>query len=137
MVDIRNFNLSGTLGALSLLFRPAQCLPQAVVRNFNELPLPLNKAFVNESKRFGNVNIRAVVLDKDDCFARPGETEIASEFKVRISFIWSNTISLCTFVEKTTFESTRKGPASVTNFNGSNYSSAKDYFHGQHILRRQ
>lgn len=86
MVDLRNFNLSGTLGALSLIFRPAQCLPQAVVRNFNELPIPISKAFESDA-RFRKVNIRAVVLDKDDCFARPGETEIAAEFKVRIAFI--------------------------------------------------
>lgn len=88
MVDIRNFNLSGTLGALSLIFRPAQCLPQAVVRNFNELPIPISKVFESDA-RFKNVNIRAVVLDKDDCFARPGETEIAAGNKVRTAFITS------------------------------------------------
>ncbi len=81
MVDLRNFNLSGTLSALSLIFRPAQCLPQAVVRNFNEIPIPLSKAFENDA-RYGEANIRAVVLDKDDCFARPGGTEIAPEMKV-------------------------------------------------------
>jgi hypothetical protein len=81
MVDLRTFNLSGTLSALSLLFRPSQCIPQAVVRNFNDLPLPLSRAFDNDT-RFGKVNIRAVVLDKDDCFARPGENDIAPEFKV-------------------------------------------------------
>lgn len=86
MVDLRNFNLSGTLGALSLIFRPAQCLPQAAVRNFNELPIPISKVFESDA-RFKNVNIRAVVLDKDDCFARPGETEIAAENKVRITFV--------------------------------------------------
>lgn len=85
MVDLRTFNLSGTLSSLSLLFRPSQCIPQAVVRNFNDLPLPLSRAFDND-KRFGKVNIRAVVLDKDDCFARPGETEVAPEFKVRCFF---------------------------------------------------
>ncbi|OBU00029.1 hypothetical protein VE01_01716 [Pseudogymnoascus verrucosus] len=84
MVDLRTFNLSGTLSALSLLFRPSQCIPQAVVRNFNDLPLPLSRAFDND-KRFGKVNIRAVVLDKDDCFARPGENEIAPEFKAQFT----------------------------------------------------
>lgn len=82
MVDLRTFNLSGTLSSLSLLFRPSLCIPQAAVRNFNDLPLPLSRAF-EDDKRFGKVNIRAVVLDKDDCFARPGETEVAPEFKVR------------------------------------------------------
>ena len=97
MVDLRNFNLSGTLGALSLIFRPSQCLPQAVVRNFNELPLPLSKAFSQDEKRFGTVNIRAVVLDKDDCFARPGETEIANEFKVCNAFIVPIISRLCQY----------------------------------------
>ena len=86
MVDLRTFNLSGTLSSLSLLFRPSLCIPQAAVRNFNELPLPLSRAF-DDDKRFGKVNIRAVVLDKDDCFARPGENEIAPEFKVRNLFL--------------------------------------------------
>lgn len=86
MVDLRTFNLSGTLSSLSLLFRPSLCIPQAAVRNFNELPLPLSRAF-EDDKRFGKVNIRAVVLDKDDCFARPGENEIAPEFKVRNLFL--------------------------------------------------
>lgn len=81
MVDLRNFNLSGTLGALSLIFRPSQCLPQAVVRNFNELPIPISTAFESDAK-FRKVNIRAVVLDKDDTFAEPGATEIAAEYKV-------------------------------------------------------
>jgi phosphatidylglycerophosphatase GEP4 len=82
MPDIRTFNLSGTLGALSVIFRPSQCLPQAVVRNFNELPIPLSQAFAHHRPE-GTVNIRAVVLDKDDCFARPRETEVAAENKVR------------------------------------------------------
>ena len=85
MLDLRTFNLSGTLAALSLVFRPSLCLPQAVVRNFNELPLPLGRAFEHD-RRFGRVNIRAVVLDKDDCFARPHENEIAPEFKVECDF---------------------------------------------------
>ena len=36
------------------------------------------------------MNIRAVVLDKDDCFARPGENEIAPEFKVCDLFLLVN-----------------------------------------------
>jgi hypothetical protein len=85
MLDLRTFNLSGTLSALTLIFRPSLCLPQAVVRNFNELPLPLSRAFEHD-RRFGKVNIRAVVLDKDDCFARPHENEVAGEFKVGWGF---------------------------------------------------
>jgi len=34
------------------------------------------------------VNIRAVVLDKDDCFAVPHENEVFKPYKVRTEFLY-------------------------------------------------
>ncbi|KAJ4351817.1 uncharacterized protein N0V89_007161 [Didymosphaeria variabile] len=68
-------NISGTLNVFRLLREPTLCLPQHTVSTFNHLPVPLSKAF---PKRDGEkeVEIKAVVLDKDNCFAIPHTNEI-------------------------------------------------------------
>lgn len=76
---MRTLNVSATLNVFRVLARPGICLPHATVSTFNDVPLPLNKAF----GKYGKVNIRAVVLDKDDCFARPNENEIYKPYRVR------------------------------------------------------
>ncbi|KAL8768894.1 MAG: hypothetical protein Q9209_004948 [Squamulea sp. 1 TL-2023] len=57
-------NVSATLNAFRVLRNPSLCLPHATILTFNDLPVPLSNAF-------GGVkpDIRAVVLDKDNCFA--------------------------------------------------------------------
>jgi phosphatidylglycerophosphatase GEP4 len=67
-----NLNLSGFVNVFKLLAKPSLCLPHATVSQFSELPVPLEKAFEAEGRK---ANIKAVVLDKDDCFAYP-ETNI-------------------------------------------------------------
>lgn len=67
-----NLNLSGFANVFKLLAKPSLCLPHATVSQFSELPVPLEKAFETEGNK---VNIKAVVLDKDDCFAYP-ETNV-------------------------------------------------------------
>ncbi|AGO14184.1 AaceriAER392Wp [[Ashbya] aceris (nom. inval.)] len=57
-------NLSGTLNACKLLVNPRLCLPDIVVPTFADLPIPLGP------------NIKAVVLDKDNCFAYPHEDRV-------------------------------------------------------------
>lgn len=76
-MDMSAFNVSATLNVFRLLARPTLCLPHATVSTFNQLPIPLNKAFGGK-----NVDIRAVVLDKDDCFAYPKSNEIYEPYKV-------------------------------------------------------
>jgi phosphatidylglycerophosphatase GEP4 len=63
-----NLNFSGFVNSFKLLTKPSLCLPHATVSQFHELPLPLEKAFEGQGQR---VQIKAVVLDKDDCFAYP------------------------------------------------------------------
>lgn len=77
--DMRTLNFSATLNVFRVLVRPGLCLPHAAVSTFNDLPVPLNGAF----EKYGKVDIRAVVLDKDDCFARPNENQIYKPFRVR------------------------------------------------------
>jgi phosphatidylglycerophosphatase GEP4 len=81
MLDLRTLNISGTLSVFLLFARPSLCIPQATIRNFNELPLPINRLF-EKDPRFGKVNVRAVVLDKDDCFAWPETSEVWPDYKV-------------------------------------------------------
>ena len=76
-----NFNLSASLNVIKLLFKPGLCLPHHTVSTFNELPIPLDKVLVKEGRR---AEIRAVVLDKDDCFAIPDDTEVYGPYKVSI-----------------------------------------------------
>jgi phosphatidylglycerophosphatase GEP4 len=72
-MDMSSLNISATLSLFRLITRPSLCLPQATVATFSDLPIPLNKAF---DKKYKNVDIRAVVLDKDNCFAWPKENAV-------------------------------------------------------------
>lgn len=75
-----NLNLSASLNAFKLIFKPSLCLPHYTVSTFNHLPIPLDKALLNQGRR---IDIRAVVLDKDDCFAYPDSKEVYEAYKVR------------------------------------------------------
>ncbi|AQZ11829.1 GEP4 (YHR100C) [Zygosaccharomyces parabailii] len=57
-------NISGTFNALRLLYNPRLCMPQLAVSTFNDIPIPISP------------NIKAVVLDKDNCFAFPHENQV-------------------------------------------------------------
>jgi phosphatidylglycerophosphatase GEP4 len=74
-----NLNLSASLNVFKLLAKPSLCLPHATVSTFDDLPIPLDKAFATKGRL---VDIRAVVLDKDDCFALPDHSEVYEPYKV-------------------------------------------------------
>jgi phosphatidylglycerophosphatase GEP4 len=76
-----NLNLSASLNVFKLISRPSLCLPHYTVSTFNDLPIPLSKAFEKEGRK---VDIKAVVLDKDDCFAYPETNEIHKPYKVSV-----------------------------------------------------
>jgi len=77
-MDMNAFNISATLNVFRLMARPNLCLPHATVSTFSQLPVPLNQAF----GKYKNVDIRAVVLDKDNCFAYPHSNEVHKPYKV-------------------------------------------------------
>ncbi|KAF4120580.1 phosphatidylglycerophosphatase GEP4 [Geosmithia morbida] len=68
-----NLNLSASLNVVRILFKPGLCLPHHTISNFADLPIPLDKAL--HSNGHGSAQVRAVVLDKDDCFAYPDTNE--------------------------------------------------------------
>ncbi|KAM3549915.1 hypothetical protein ARSEF4850_008608, partial [Beauveria asiatica] len=73
-----NLNLSASLNATRLLFKPSICLPHHTVSTFNDLPIPLDSVL---HARGLKASIRAVVLDKDDCFAYPDANEVYGPYK--------------------------------------------------------
>jgi phosphatidylglycerophosphatase GEP4 len=77
-------NLSGTLNVFRLIKDPTLCLPQYTASTFNHLPIPLSKAFPKKTGKDGekDVDIRAVVLDKDNCFAIPHTDEVHKPYQV-------------------------------------------------------
>jgi phosphatidylglycerophosphatase GEP4 len=72
------FNLSGTLTFFKLFQNPALCLPHHTVKTFADLPVPLSKAFQESDKE---ADIRAVILDKDNCFALPHSNEVYPAYR--------------------------------------------------------
>ncbi|KAI1824169.1 HAD-superfamily phosphatase [Xylaria intraflava] len=72
-----NLNLSGFLNVFKLVAKPALCLPHATVSTFSDLPSPLDRVFEQQGKK---CDIKAVVLDKDDCFAYPDTNEIYPKY---------------------------------------------------------
>jgi phosphatidylglycerophosphatase GEP4 len=74
-----NLNLSASLNIFKLILRPSLCLPHHTVPTFNDLPIPLGQALQKNGRK---VDIKAVVLDKDDCFAFPDSKEVYGPYKV-------------------------------------------------------
>lgn len=64
------FNLSATLNALRVLHKPTLLQPHFTIPTFADLPVPLAP------------HIRAVVLDKDNCFAVPHALDVHPEYNV-------------------------------------------------------
>jgi len=80
-----NLNLSASLNIFKLLAKPSLCLPHATVSTFADLPIPLSKAFpARPHNQGGQVDIKAVVLDKDDCFAYPEDNQVYGQYQVLV-----------------------------------------------------
>lgn len=75
-------NVSATLKVFSLLRNPSLCLPHATVPTFDRVPISVATA-LTAANGGQTPDIRAVVLDKDNCFAKPTENSIYGPYKVR------------------------------------------------------
>ena len=75
-------NLSATLMIFSLLRNPSLCLPHATVSTFDRIPVSIATAFT-AANRGQKPDIKAVVLDKDNCFAEPKGNKIHGPYEVR------------------------------------------------------
>ena len=84
-------NVSATLSIFRLIRDPALCLPHHTVPTFQQLPVPISQAFSKKEASSSNagapakaVDIRAVVLDKDNCFAAPGENHVHPPYEEKL-----------------------------------------------------
>lgn len=73
-------NASGTFNFLRLFVNPSLCLPHATVSTFEQLPVPLN-SLLQTSTTTTKTDIRAVVLDKDNCFAIPKHENVYPRYQ--------------------------------------------------------
>lgn len=82
-------NLSGTLNAFRLLFQPTLCLPHHKISSFDQLPIPLSQAFTKPQNGSTTTSkppdIRAVILDKDNCFAVPKSNHIHPPYEKKFA----------------------------------------------------
>lgn len=90
-----NLNISGTLNIFRLFSRPSLCLPHYTCSTFDDLPtsesaggkivIPIPESQQRKDAS-GTVQtsriIKAVVLDKDNCFAAPHENDVYPAYKV-------------------------------------------------------
>lgn len=65
------FNLSATVNIVRLAFNPQLCMPHLVIPTFNNLPVPI---------AIPNSDIKAIVLDKDNCFAKAHDDKVWPEY---------------------------------------------------------
>lgn len=78
-------NVPAILGVFKVLRSPRILLPHCTVQTFDQLPVPLSNAFGNYQHGDKRVDIRAIVLDKDNCFAVPKTDVVAPEYSVSIT----------------------------------------------------
>lgn len=72
------FNLSATLNVLRLLYQPSLCMPHAVVPSFDKLVIPFALKMTQNDEH--GSNIKAVVLDKDNCFAKDHDDKVWPDY---------------------------------------------------------
>lgn len=77
-------NVPAILNLFKVIRDPALCLPHYTVNTFDQLPVPLSKAFSAFRQRENGkpVEIKVVVLDKDNCFAAPHTNTIYPAYSV-------------------------------------------------------
>lgn len=69
-------NVSATVNVSRLLSNPKLCLPHLSVKSFAQLPIPF------EIPGYEDVEIKGVVLDKDNCFAKDRDDKVFPAYSV-------------------------------------------------------
>lgn len=87
-------NIPAVAGIFKALYSPHICLPHQTISHLSQLQIPVSKAFSHyphpsSGEKVRDVDIRAVVLDKDNCFAVAGTNEIDPSCKDAISALKS------------------------------------------------
>lgn len=65
---------------INCILKPSRLLPTITIDEFSDLPTDLSTAL---SRRGEKVDIRAIVLDKDNCFAQAGTTDVWPKYQAR------------------------------------------------------
>jgi phosphatidylglycerophosphatase GEP4 len=71
-MSLSAFNLSATINIVRLAFNPQLCMPHLVFPTFNHLPVPIT---------IPDTTIKAIVLDKDNCFAKAHDDKVWPEYE--------------------------------------------------------
>lgn len=74
---VNGINLSATLNTFKLLLNPSLIVPQVTVANFSQLPVPIPGK--------NGATIKAVILDKDNCFARDGADHVFEDYTEKMA----------------------------------------------------
>jgi len=78
-------NLSGTLNAWRAVMTPKIVRPHVVLGQFSDITFPLSKCVAaNVKQRWGidvQPDIRAVVIDKDNCIAKHKTLQLVEEYE--------------------------------------------------------
>ena len=74
-------NLSGTLSFFKFLGNPPLGLPHATVNTFKDIPVEISK-FLTSANGGKPPDIRAIVLDKDNCFAKAKQNVVYEPYQV-------------------------------------------------------
>lgn len=80
------FNLSATVNVSRLLYNPSLCLPHLTVKSFDQLTIPF------KIPNHPQVQIKGVVLDKDNCFAKDHDDKVWPEYEVCIISVFIKVI---------------------------------------------
>lgn len=75
-------NVPAVLNLFRVIRNPSLCLPHCTLSTFDEIPIPLSKAFTNRLGDEKFTDIKAVVLDKDNCFAVPKTDHVHPPYSV-------------------------------------------------------
>ena len=75
-------NGSAVFNVLRLLTKPSLCLPHATVSRFDQIPWPASQILATANGGRAP-DIRALVLDKDDCFAISKQNVVYGPYDVR------------------------------------------------------
>ncbi|KAG5361733.1 Phosphatidylglycerophosphatase GEP4 [Yarrowia sp. C11] len=74
---VNGLNLSATLNTFKLLFNPSLIKPHVTVSNFSQLPVPIPGQ--------NGAQIKAVILDKDNCFAVDGADHVFEKYNDKMA----------------------------------------------------
>ena len=82
-------NIPAVVYGLSCIFRPSRLRPTLTIEEFSEMPINIAEALQSSIRERSSddkkIDIRALVIDKDNCFAKPYATEVWPHYQARMT----------------------------------------------------